>query len=155
MANHIGLTGPVLVWAVSMFLAVQTAMISVPDSGRQTGARLVTPALNARILEREPSGCSSVRFPRGWRNPVLEVSAAGITVKAASVKSADSINAESVNDVLVAMPLTDWPHGRIVVIAGPSLGPGDNEWWKAADRNLARAIEVVKALGALPCLAAS
>jgi hypothetical protein len=132
-----------------MFLSLETAMISVPNGIHQTSASSATPTLDPRISIADPRWYSSVPFRR-WRNPLLEVTVDGIMVKAPSMKKPLRTNVENLSKLLTALPRTDWPLGRVVVIAGPSIGPGDTEWWKAVDRNLARTIEVVTALSVVP-----
>jgi hypothetical protein len=65
------------------------------------------------------------------------------------------IKAENLGDILTELPLADWPLGRVVVIEGPSTGPGDPQWWNVVDQNLAGAVEVLEAHGVVPYVAAS
>lgn len=106
-----------------------------------TERRRLDPAIGPPILKRY----ESIRDAQDWLNPYLVVCAQGVVLDVRSVRRVnETVSPDTLRTVLLDLPVTAWPYGRIVALQDCSLGiPGDT-----ADRKR-RMREVENALDAL------
>jgi hypothetical protein len=117
----------------------------VTGAGIQAGQvaieRRLDPAIGPPILD----SYESIRDSQDWLNPYLSVCPQGVLLDVRSIRRIDeTVSPEALRTVLLDLPLTAWPYGRIVALQDCSLGiPGDTEERKR------RMLEVEKVLHTL------
>jgi hypothetical protein len=109
--------------------AVLIAGVVMTGSGMQSRQtvteRRLDPAIGPPMLDRY----KSIRDSQDWRNPYLSVCPRGVLL---DVRSISRVNAtvppDTLRQVLLDLPITAWPYGRIVALQDCSVGePGDAE----------------------------
>lgn len=67
-----------------------------------------------------------VRDARGWMNPKLTIRAEGIEVESSSLTAGSkTVPASGLRDLLIGLPVADWPYGRVVMASDIGIRSGD------------------------------
>ena len=87
-----------------------------------TERRRLDPAIGPPILKRY----ESIRVAQDWLNPYLVVCSHGVLLNVRSVRRVDeTVPPDTLRTVLLDLPVTAWPYGRIVALQDCSVvGPG-------------------------------
>jgi hypothetical protein len=87
--------------------------------------------LNVAIRPPTPRLYRSVRDARDWQNPILTVQDDGIDVQAKGITDTGGrkhVAVEDLKALLVSLPVSAWPYGRVVVQSDQGILP-----WPAGD----------------------
>lgn len=77
--------------------------------------------LDPRIPQASPAQYRAIREPRDWINPQLDVAHDGYRLTSRSLPAGRFVALDDLRRALIALPITDWPHGRVAVVQLPSL----------------------------------
>jgi hypothetical protein len=85
--------------------------------------------LNSRIGPANPDRYKSIRDAKDWENPYLVIRRDGIEVIAKSLPSGrTTVAAADLQRTLIALPVTAWPYGRVIVVQDIGIRtPGDDQ----------------------------
>ncbi|HKY20280.1 MAG TPA: hypothetical protein VJM31_03585 [Vicinamibacterales bacterium] len=99
---------------VSVLILVLTAAGITASQGR----------LRKQIQKANPKKFETVRDAKQWRNPFVVVTANGIEVISTKVPGGRKhVAVEDFRSLLMALPLSAWPYGRVVALQDNSFGP--------------------------------
>jgi hypothetical protein len=108
-------------------LIVGVVVAGAGIQARQTATERprLDPAIGPPILERY----ESIRDAQDWLNPYLSVCPHGVLLDVRSVGRVDeTVSPDTLRTVLLDLPVSAWPYGRIVALQDCSLGsPGDED----------------------------
>lgn len=109
----------------SLALLANMAMLPSPDTTwrppQRSSVKPSEPSLDVRIRTADPDQFRAIRDPRDWRNPWVDVEAAGYRLRSRSVPRGRLVPPSLLRRALVDLPVDDWPDGRVVVIQPPGI----------------------------------
>jgi hypothetical protein len=105
---------------VVLALAIPVSLQAVPNDG--------TPRLDDHIGATDGPTVRRLCNVSDWRNPRIALVQDGIELRAASLRSPRVVALDGLQRALAELPVSDWPHGRIVAVpARASLTAEQNE----------------------------
>jgi len=128
-------------------MPLRPAVAAMNGQSVSTTIPAAEPKLDPRIPPADPKQYSTDPDERNWKNPRLDVTTAGFWLLSRSTPGKRFVTVIDLRRVLTALPVSDWPYGRVVVVQLPSLG-GDEQWLKAEQTNEIAARDILKALDA-------
>ncbi len=136
-------------WALgfgpALFLTICSASV-LADRPLQN-ASVQTGRLNSRIGPANPKRYKSVRDGKDWENPYLVIRREGIEVIARGLPAGQGIIASTdLRRMLIELPVTAWPYGRVVVVAEIGLRSGDGSDEQPIADNLNATLAILKTL---------
>lgn len=133
-----GLRGLWLLLALLGTVAVAVIVRSVvPDPTR----------LNSRIPPPNVAKYRDIRDGKDWLNPQVLVGSESMVVESASFSGGrKTVTVDELRPVLISLPVTAWPYGRIVRASDPGLRRGDGKDEEAIRRNHQAVERVLKSL---------
>lgn len=101
--------------------------------------------LDSRIPPPDFTKCSAA----GERNPSIFIQPYGIELQTNIDPDVRRISPADLKDALAALPVTAWPHGRILNVQEPSIGSVNDE--PLIGQNAAKVEEVLRSLRLARC----
>lgn len=110
-----------------------------------TSQPLTSSQLDPHIPPPNPDRYKFNQSGKDWPNPFLMIRRDGIelTVKAASIEH-KIVSPDELKSVLIALPLSAWPYGKVVAVAEPSLRSPDD---RLIEENKAKTVMILQSLG--------
>ena len=136
MTNTLGaIVGILLIGAAS-------SLVGPLQSGSvQTGR------LDPRIGAAAPQRYKAIRDAKDWENPCLVIRRDGIEVIAKQLPSGrQTVAVADLERMLIGLPLTAWPYGRVAAVQEISIRAGDRSDDKPIADNLDAALVILKKL---------
>ena len=132
----------VLLSPVIVALLLGASAVGATQSDPQTGTRL-----NPKIPPPVEAQYRAISDAKDWRNPKVFVGADAITVESRSLADGrKATSATDLRDLLISLPVTDWPYGRVVGAQDPSIRSGSRSEDAAITRNHTTAEQVLREL---------
>jgi hypothetical protein len=132
---------------LSLTLAACNPKDQMPVLQSNVGAQQTGNKLNSRIPPPNPSKYKDVQDAQDWQNPYLLIRPEGFEVilKNASVER-QIISCDELTSVLVSLPDTAWPYGRVVAAQEIGIRSGGRKDERAIAENKARVEKILAAL---------
>ena len=100
--------------------------------------------LDSKIAQPDRKQFTAVRNPKDWRNPFILLNTDGTLRVTAQGTYRHKVDAKELKDLLLNLPVSAWPFGRVISIQPSSLRSTDEEALAEEDRLLKRAWSIVR-----------
>lgn len=129
--------------AAATVLLVAVSQVAVA----QTPAGKERQRLDPRIQAADRTKYKDIRDAKDWLNPKMLVAADGIQVVSSALPGGrKTVTSDELRRVLIDLPLTAWPYGRVVLASDPSVRRADLSDDEAIRRNHDSVETILKAL---------
>ena len=92
----------------------------------QRAADQVQAGLNPKIPAAVHAAYKDIRDAKDWLNPKITVRAEGIEVEAVGIpKGRKTVPVGALRDLLISLPVSSWPYGRVVLASDIGLRRAD------------------------------
>jgi len=103
--------------------------------------------LNSDIPAAVHAKYKNIQDAKDWLNPKILISADGIEVVSDAIRDGRrTIPSGELRDLLIRLPVTAWPYGRVVLAQDLGLRRGDRSDTRSIGRNHDAAEKILKAL---------
>lgn len=120
---------------------------AVDTVGVQPATTQNRPGLNPKIPPAIAAKYKGIRDARDWRNPMVIVRAEGIELVSTAIPNGrKTVPLSELRDLLISLPVSAWPYGRVVLASDLGLRRGDRSDDAPIERNHAAAEKILKGL---------
>jgi hypothetical protein len=103
--------------------------------------------LDSRIPPLARAMYEDIRDGKDWLNPKITIRAEGVEVESSAIpEGRRTVPVSELHDLLVALPTTAWPYGRVVVASDIGIRRGDRSDDGPIRRNHEAAQEILDGL---------
>ena len=128
--------------AIVLMIALALGLAGRPADGSSVQAR----RLDARIGRPNPDLYRSIRDAKDWENPYLVIHRDGIEGVVKRAVGRRTVAAADLERMLIELPITAWPYGRVVAVQEIGIRAGDGSDDKPVADNLRAALAILKEL---------
>ena len=126
-------------------IAILVAIVNVSAAATVSTGRLTPgttqqvvragPTLDKRIRRADGRRYQAVPSEEEWRNPFMLLTDRGLQLRSLSRPEPRVVAFTDLREALAALPVGDWPYGRVAVLQSPGIGSIDAAWVAAVERN--------------------
>jgi hypothetical protein len=137
----------ILVVVATVSAAAATVSIGRLTPGLAQQVVRAKPTLDKRIRRADRRRYEAVPSEKDWRNPFMLLTDRGLELRSLSRPEPRVVAVTDLREALAALPVSDWPYGRVAVLQSPGIGSTDPASIAAVERNQLGAREILRALG--------
>jgi hypothetical protein len=118
------------------------------DVQRSTSTAPGRDRMDPRIPAAVAAKYRDIRDAKEWLNPILTIRAEGVEVVSRGLQGGrKTVAAADLRTLIIALPVADWPYGRVVMASDVGIRRGDRSDDLSIQRNHDAVDRILKALG--------